>query len=182
MNYTLAWNCHCQCNCVLRSCSHKKVKNWTSPRCIIQHIHNLVTAYTIGCPLEKYILRKEIENSCLTWLIVFSFTKSKLELSSHHYFVFNNYHKMIIRCFMWGCNIHHHVCVNIVDIKGGYVWWNPIYQKSFPLCFSLAKLTKLEILDMRDNAFGTLPAIVCSMTSLKEMDLQSCLLKDLPAR
>ena len=47
---------------------------------------------------------------------------------------------------------------------------------------SLAKLTKLEYLDIRDNAFSTLPAIVCSLTSLKEIDVQYCLLKDLPAR
>ena len=46
----------------------------------------------------------------------------------------------------------------------------------------MAKLTKLEYLDIRDNAFSTLPAIVCSLTSLKEIDVQYCLLKDLPAK
>ena len=57
-----------------------------------------------------------------------------------------------------------------------------ILSRFFAIEYSLAKLTKLEYLDIRDNAFSTLPAIVCSLTSLKEIDVQYCLLKDLPAK
>lgn len=40
----------------------------------------------------------------------------------------------------------------------------------------------LEKLDMRDNALNEFPETVCSLTSLKELNIQGCLLKDLPAR
>jgi len=50
------------------------------------------------------------------------------------------------------------------------------------LYYSLCQLTQLEKLDIGDNPLYTVPDVVSSLTSLKELNKGSCKLFDLPKR
>jgi len=48
--------------------------------------------------------------------------------------------------------------------------------------FSLCQLTQLENLNIARNPINTVPEVVSSLTSLKELDMESCELSTLPER
>jgi len=53
---------------------------------------------------------------------------------------------------------------------------------SITLYYSLCQLTQLEILDIGDNALNTVPDVVSSLTSLKQLDMSYCDISSLPER
>jgi len=53
---------------------------------------------------------------------------------------------------------------------------------SITLCYSLSQLTQLEILDIGENPFNTVPDVVSSLTSLKQLNMSHCRISSLPAR
>jgi len=53
---------------------------------------------------------------------------------------------------------------------------------SITLYYSLSQLTQLEILHIRENTFNTVPDVVSSLTSLKELDMSYCDISSLPER
>jgi len=48
--------------------------------------------------------------------------------------------------------------------------------------YSLCQLTQLEKLNIAKNPLHTVPEVVSSLTSLKELDMRSCKLSDIPER
>jgi len=50
------------------------------------------------------------------------------------------------------------------------------------LFYSLCQLTQLEKLNIAKNSLNTVPEVVSSLTSLKELDMWQCELSDLPER
>jgi len=57
-----------------------------------------------------------------------------------------------------------------------------IYVYCISLYYSLSQLTQLEILDIRDNSLNTVPGVVSSLTSLKQLNMNNCGISSLPER
>jgi len=53
---------------------------------------------------------------------------------------------------------------------------------SHTLYYSLCQLTQLEKLRIAENPLNTVPEVVSSLTSLKELDMWRCKLSTLPER
>jgi len=64
----------------------------------------------------------------------------------------------------------HMLCVTLISCH------------SITLYYSLSQLTQLEILDIGRNPLNTVPDVVSSLTSLKQLDMWNCGISSLPER